>query len=497
MDSAAQNGPTGVRLGTLRSAFWKRVRDLLPYVQSQPFTYTPALLAYVAVVSLGAATLAGIAITTNPPNGHLGTLIAGGLATMLLAAMSVNAVSGVSTVWSASAFLHIGLSLSLGPIGALVASCADSTGRLFRVESSWFRLVFNTADFIITDLCCWAVYTRVMRTGPATGWRVVAASVLVGLACWVANMMPVAGVLRVSIGRDFQITGFLRRSLTGLLYDFGYAYGGYVFVLVRDQGPLGMTSAISSAVLLQGFLVVLERRTKEFRAAEAESARIEKELLQRAVDASEQERQRIAGELHDGVVQDLVGMSMQLSAGSRVTEDMTDRERKMAALLHESAKVTRSATGDLRTLMIEIAPPSLADEGLASVLHDLLAKVERAGITPHLDMADDTGLTEQASKLIYRVAQEAVRNAIKYSKAETLTVRIIRVADAVTLTVHDDGIGFTDEKREQRRHEGHMGLGLLTQTAKDGGGALTIASEPGHGSTVTLVLPLAASATAT
>jgi len=298
-------------------------------------------------------------------------------------------------------------------------------------------------------------------------------------------------VLRITVGRDFRVVGFMRRAMSLLPYSLGYGYAGYAFVLVRPSGVLGLTTLIAPAALLQGFLVLLDRRTKEHMAVEAAAAQLEKELLQRAVNASEQERQRIAGELHDGVVQELAGMTFSLAAASSLPQTASEREQQLAKLLTDAAAVTRTATRDLRTLMVEIAPPALAGKGLHPALADLLAKVERYGITPHLEVPQNCHLTEAHSKLVYRVAQEAVRNAIKHAKGSNLTLSISGAeTDELTVLIADDGPGFDSATQAQRRTEGHMGLDLLIQTAKDGGGTLSIDSEVGKGTTVRLVLPL-------
>lgn len=456
-----------------------------------PLVLTRWLIAYVAGIVALAVGVASATILRSDVRGHLSLLVTGGIAAFLLAAMAVHTITGVSTAWNASAFVHIGLSLSVGPAGALVAALGATLGTHLRFRLGWFRSSFNAADFFLTDISCWAVFTVITRLGAAGATTVIVATMAVGVVHWLVNHLPIAWVLRISVGGQFRILPFMRRALGLMPYSLGYGYAGYAFVLVRPSGALGLTTLIAPAALLQGFLVLLDRRTKAHIAAEAASSQLEMELLQRAVDASEQERQRIAGELHDGVVQDLAGMTFSLAAAGAVPVGATARERQMARLLTEAAGVTRAAARDLRTLMIEIAPPALGGGGLRAALAELLAKVHRHGITPHLDVPQNCRLEEAHGKLVYRVAQEAVRNAIKHAPGSNLTLSISGVgSDELTMLIRDDGPGFDSAIRAQRRAAGHLGLELLTQTAKDGGGTLSLESELGKGTTVRLVLPL-------
>jgi signal transduction histidine kinase len=262
-------------------------------------------------------------------------------------------------------------------------------------------------------------------------------------------------------------------------------------LLYRAEGALGIVSILATAAVLQGFLVFFARRLHAHNEETAAHQKEREALLQRAIHASDGERQRIAGELHDGVVQDLAGVSITMSAAARARADMSPREQELAGMLRASADTIRTASGDLRTLIIELAPPTLRDEGLAVALADLTARVERTGMILRLTISPELDLSEVQSKLIYRVCLESVRNAIKYARGSLVTVTVKRVGSDVVTTISDDGVGFTEENRAERRTQGHVGLGLLTETAKDGGGALFIESQPGHGTVVVLNLPAA------
>src|SRR6478735_6835265 len=127
-------------------------------------------------------------------------------------------------------------------------------------------------------------------------------------------------------------------------------------------------------------------------------------LLERAVDSSQQERRRIAADLHDGVVQDLAGVSFSLAAAAeRAEPEGSDALRRGAAQ-------TRESVGDLRRLLVEIYPPRLQEAGLEAALADLLAPLQRSGLDTSLDVDPELRLAPEQEAFLFRTGQEALRN---------------------------------------------------------------------------------------
>ncbi|GIU95928.1 MAG: hypothetical protein KatS3mg012_2385 [Gaiellaceae bacterium] len=210
-------------------------------------------------------------------------------------------------------------------------------------------------------------------------------------------------------------------------------------------------------------------------------------LLERAVDASIDERRRIAGELHDGVVQDLAGISYSLSAAAdRLPQDAPADVR---AALREGATATRDSMRRIRSLLLEIHPPNLRAAGLGAALADLVTPLATHGIAVELDVADALALPEDVEQLVYRAAGEALRNVEKHAHASRVSVELRARDGAVRLAVVDDGVGFTAEERERRRAEGHVGLSLVEELATRAGGRIEIRSAPGRGTMFTLEVP--------
>jgi two-component system NarL family sensor kinase len=197
-------------------------------------------------------------------------------------------------------------------------------------------------------------------------------------------------------------------------------------------------------------------------------------LLAGAIEASDNERRRIAADLHDGIVQDLAGVAFGLAplAAKAGPED--------ARVLDGSVERLRQGVRDLRTLLVEIHPPRLESAGLEAALDDLLSPLRAAGVDTVLDVEPGG----RHDNLVYRVAREALRNVAEHAQATHVAVRVT----PERLTVADDGRGFDAAERGRRREQGHVGLALLEDLASEAGGTLTVSSESGAGTTVVLEL---------
>jgi two-component system, NarL family, sensor kinase len=214
-------------------------------------------------------------------------------------------------------------------------------------------------------------------------------------------------------------------------------------------------------------------------------------LLERAINASEQERRRIARDLHDGVVQRLAAVTFSLSAlGRRLTTGAgASAPTATAPDVEHAAGETRAAMRDLRTLIVEIAPPNLHAEGIDNALRDLLEPLAARGVATRLVAPHDTALPAATTTLLFRVAQEALRNAGKHAGATHVEVRLHNRGDHVRLEIDDDGRGFSDDDLESRRRDGHVGLSLLRDLVADAGGTLRVESRPQQGTRIAVEVP--------
>jgi signal transduction histidine kinase len=210
-------------------------------------------------------------------------------------------------------------------------------------------------------------------------------------------------------------------------------------------------------------------------------------LLQHALEASQLERRRIAADLHDGAVQDLAGVGFSLAAEAQRRD--ADPAERSAALARAAGEV-RDTIRQLRALLVDLYPPSLHRAGLAAALTDLAAPLSRHGIEADVSIdADGLDLTRSAEFLLFRTAQEALRNVVRHASATHVAIRVRREGPRAVLEVEDDGTGFEAGRREAAAVNGHLGLELLADLALDAGARLDVESRPGNGTRVRMEVP--------
>jgi two-component system sensor histidine kinase UhpB len=222
--------------------------------------------------------------------------------------------------------------------------------------------------------------------------------------------------------------------------------------------------------LHQAFARMLERLEAERRRASSA-----------ALTAQEQERTRVARDLHDEVNQSLTGLLLRLEA---------TREKAPPALAAELAEIralANQAMQELLTLARQLRPTALDDLGLQAALAGSVRELSRQGaVDASFEAEGELGeLPEDVQLVIYRVAQEALTNAVRHSEAEHVNVLLHRDSDWVTLTVGDDGRGFTFDETGRG-----LGIGGMRERALLVGGEFQIESRRGIGTRVQLRVPI-------
>ena len=222
-------------------------------------------------------------------------------------------------------------------------------------------------------------------------------------------------------------------------------------------------------------------------ARQVRASQQERELLvRRAIESSDLERRRIAGDLHDGPIQQLAGLSMSLAAAA----DRVAPTDPAAAPLHEAAAAARRSVRVLRSALMGIYPPNVRRAGLDSALIDLSAPLSELGITTEMDVPPDLDLPQDVEALLFRASREALRNVERHSRAERVRVRVRSENGVALLEVEDDGVGFSSEREGPARADGHVGLPLLRDLAGDSGGTLVVDSVEGRGTKIRMEVPL-------
>ncbi len=314
-----------------------------------------------------------------------------------------------------------------------------------------------------------------------------------GFTQYLVNHALMTAVIRVSDPR-VDLTRVLRNSLKVLPYSIGYGLAAFTFVFMhKDARVLGFLAVLLPIILLQGYLLQFAREANAHEVERAAFTKEREDLLRKEAEASERERTKIAGDLHDGVVQNLVGMGLMLAAeASQLKADPAalNGRHDLIELLEQSAADAREATKDLRTLIIDLAPPTLRREGLQAALLEVLRDIKRKGTDTKLDLPANLRLRKDRAALIFRVANEVLRNVAAHAQAKHVSVELTTEDGSAVLSIEDDGKGFSAEDVSRRRSEGHLGSSAIVDLAEEAGGTLTIDSEPGRGTLVVLTLPI-------
>ncbi|MEA2227877.1 MAG: two-component system, NarL family, sensor kinase [Solirubrobacteraceae bacterium] len=223
---------------------------------------------------------------------------------------------------------------------------------------------------------------------------------------------------------------------------------------------------------------------RRVRAEERERER----LARRADHALEAERHRIAAELHDGVVQDLAGVAYELQAAADRAPS-TDVGGELANTLRRGAGVCRGSMRALRALLLDLYPSERRAHGLDDAVEQLAQPLRERGVHVAVDIGVAGTLPTPTAEILYRAAQEALRNVERHAAARTAIVALTEDVGDVTLVIEDDGRGMTGDNLREQHAAGHMGLALLADGVAARGGSLSIESEPGAGTRVTVSLP--------
>jgi len=197
-----------------------------------------------------------------------------------------------------------------------------------------------------------------------------------------------------------------------------------------------------------------------------------------------EERNRLARELHDAVTQKLFGVVLAAESGAALLDRDLGAAGAQLALVRELAG---EAMDELRSVIVHLRPPAIEAEGLAVALAkhvDVLRRAHRRSIELELELEGDGAVAARIETDVFRIAQEALHNALRHSGAERIALTLRCSGDGVELTVTDDGIGFEVGAARSRR----LGLTTMAERARAIGGQLELRSAPGAGTTVRLVV---------
>jgi signal transduction histidine kinase len=233
----------------------------------------------------------------------------------------------------------------------------------------------------------------------------------------------------------------------------------------------------------QARLEALEQVHKEMEEREA----LRRELLRHTVIAQEEERARIARELHDETAQFLTVLSLTAATLRNSLQERVDA----VALLDRLQTMSRQMSQGIYRMVHDLRPAQLDDLGLVAALKYLIDNERKnAGLEISLDIqGQKERLDPLVETVLFRVAQEALNNVARHAGCDRAKVRLCYQADQVSLLVEDDGVGFA--MNGKRAHKRGWGLAGMRERAESVGGWLNLHSQPGKGTQVEIVVPIA------
>lgn len=310
-----------------------------------------------------------------------------------------------------------------------------------------------------------------------------------GIAAWVARHgKPLVLQDRVE-GESFQgIDPRVKSSISFPLFHRGDVFG--VLNLGITDGSRRFCEAdlhvleYLTAIGAMGMENAMLHRNME------EKEQLHRKLLAKIINAQEDERKRIASDIHDDTIQSLISCFYQLEAAEMMMEEGS-QEKALDLLRGIKRDLQRNITC-MRRLLFDLRPSILDDAGLVPAIEDYLNRLEEEmGIRSFLYVEEDVGEVEpDLGVSLYRMAQEVFANIRKHSAATEVEVRLYRQGRYLVVTIRDNGVGFDPEKvMEERGAEEHFGLRSLRERVELAGGEMEIRSGPGEGTEVLIRVP--------
>jgi signal transduction histidine kinase len=371
-------------------------------------------------------------------------------------------------------------------VAGLIIFLGSSDPREFRREVDILRALFNRSQVAISTFATSLTFHAL--GGGIENWAdVFPAAVPAVLVDFIVNTTLVGFVASLGFGLPFRVV--IRKMRIGSPAEFLVSYIGLGFVgvlLARLYYLLGWWA-------VAGFVLpLLLARQMFFRTRALEDATKElqdREVVLRALsdhmaEERQDERQQIAGYLHDDLAQVIYRMSLHIDISERQLD--TGNPDAARGEIEAIRKAKERAQELIRALIRDLHRSPLGRAGLVQALFSFCSEVERDSHIRIRAELSEVDLPAPVQLLCYQVAREAVMNAVTHSGAEKITVSLREADDGAHLSIADDGAGFDVE---QGSPEGHFGLTMMRERAQVAGGSFRIESAPGEGTTVIAEFP--------
>lgn len=230
----------------------------------------------------------------------------------------------------------------------------------------------------------------------------------------------------------------------------------------------------------------LQTRTRELMEANQAAIENARQVEQTRTLAAVEERQRLARELHDSVAQSLYSLTL-LAEASRRTARSGDVE-KVEGQIMRLGEMAQQTLKEMRLLVYQLRPMALESVSLAEAIQHRLDAVEkRSGVNAQLKVETNAAIRSAMENDLYRIAQEALNNALKHAEATEVTVTLRGDDEVIELEIADNGKGFDVEAAQA---QGGMGMDNIRERAQALAGTCSISSQPGEGTQVLITVPV-------
>ncbi len=276
--------------------------------------------------------------------------------------------------------------------------------------------------------------------------------------------------------------GLFATALAAVTGDYFFMRPLYDFGLISSVQWVRLSMFVLEGTLISTLCHSLNTATRRAKLNEREARNLQRELL----EITDSEQRRIGHDLHDGLGQHLTGIAFM---SKLIEQRLVSRQIPEAQEAHKIAGLVNKAIGWTRDLARGLAPVDLdREEGLASALKKLTeGTAEMFGANCRFESQGETPVRDPVAAVhLYRIAQEAMNNAIKHGRPKSVVVRLTRQPREATISVEDDGIGFDPEQVRT----GGMGLRIMNYRAKMISGKLSVIRRPDGGTVVSCVCPL-------
>jgi signal transduction histidine kinase len=241
-------------------------------------------------------------------------------------------------------------------------------------------------------------------------------------------------------------------------------------------------------------IVCLAQDNTERKSSEEALKKTERELRilsLKILEAQENERKRVARELHDGIGQALTGIKFCLENGLRKIEE--GKPFSQIQEINNAIPLIRATVEETRRIAMGLRPSTLDDIGIAETLYWFCQQFEEIYTTTRIETSieiEENQMTDSLKTTIFRVTQEALNNVAKHSRADRVLLRLHKVSDSIELTIADNGIGFEIEKHKLEKDKDRgFGLASMKERAELSGGSLSIRPALGQGTRIKVLWP--------